>query len=429
MTKGRNRIGILSLAAAFAGFLFVTFQPWIGLERLLLFRSLSLRALLAAFFDASLVGGLADWFAVTALFRSPFGIRMPHTDILARNKDAIAEAVPRFLTSFVNEERIAAELAIVDFAGKFETLLRPGTTREGINNFLRARLGSLLANLTRPAGKLSQSVTALVGEIFAYAGEKLDAASVVGSLLRWGQREGVVERLIEAGAEMVRAGIARNTAALTDVLTPLLRRSAGWQGIFVVHGTVERILNGVQAELIRFKVHPDHELRIQLARSLRVLSSRLSGETPDPDLLRVRLRLSFQKLLRNPSTASRAAGLLAAALDRLRASVGQQSPGFLQGVERLEGAFASQLEANAEFRSSFNRGAAGLVSSLIAGSGLIEGVTGYLAGLLKNTDERDFVGRIEDAVWNDLQYIRFNGAAVGGLVGILLAVIHSLVHP
>src|SRR5208283_2435921 len=97
-------------------------------------------------------------------------------------------------------------------------------------------------------------------------------------------------------------------------------------------------------------------------------------------------------------------------------------------IGRVEEVFISQLRANAEFRSSFNRGVAGLVSSLIAKSGLIESVTGYLAGLLKNTDEREFVSRVEDAVWNDLQYIRVNGAVVGGIVGIVLALFSSLVH-
>ena len=120
MIAGRNRIGIISLGAAFAGFLLVTFQPWLALDSVWLFRGLSLRGLLSAFFDASLVGALADWFAVTALFRSPLGIRLPHTDILARNKDAIAEAVPRFLTSFVSEERIAEQLGTIDFGDKVE---------------------------------------------------------------------------------------------------------------------------------------------------------------------------------------------------------------------------------------------------------------------------------------------------------------------
>src|SRR5271157_3325025 len=429
MTKGRNRIGILSLAAAFAGFLFITFQPWVGFERVLLFRGLSLRTLLAAFFDASLVGALADWFAVTALFRSPLGIRMPHTDILARNKNAIAEAVPRFLTSFVNEERIAAELGAVDFAGKFEALLEPGGTVNRINDFLRARLASLLVNVVQPGGEPSESVTAVVRDIFVYAGEKVDPASTAGSLLRWGQREGVVDRLIEGGADAVRAGIADNIEALTDTLTPLLKRNAGWQGIFVGRGTVERLLRGAQEELERLKAHPGHDLRVLLTRRLKALSSRLSGETPDPDPIRGRLRSSFRRLLEDPASASRAAGLLSLLLDRLRAAVQPEGSGFVQGVERVEKAFISQLKASAEFRSSFNRGAAGLVSSLIASSGLIESVTGYLAGLLKNTDEREFVDRIEEAVWNDLQYIRVNGAVVGGIVGIVLAVFSSLVHP
>ena len=427
MTTGRNRIGILSLAAAFPGFLFITFQPWIGLERVFLFRGLSLRTLLAAFFDASLVGALADWFAVTALFRSPLGIRMPHSDILARNKNAIAEAVPRFLTSFVNEERIAAELGAVDFAGKFEALLQPGDTRNRINDFLRARLALLLANVVQPGGEPSGSVTAVVRDILVYAGEKLDPASAAGSLIQWGQREGVVDRLIEGGADAVRAGIAENIEALTDTLTPLLKRNAGWQGIFVGRGTVERLLRGAQEELERLKTHPGHDLRVLLTRRLKDLSSRLSGETADPDLARGRLRASFRKVLEDPANAARAAGLLALLLDRLRAAVQPESSGFVQGVETVEGAFVSQLKANAEFRSSFNGGAAGLVSSLIASSGLIEGMTGYLAGLLKNTDEREFVDRIEEAVWNDLQYIRVNGAVVGGAVGIVLSVFRALI--
>jgi uncharacterized membrane-anchored protein YjiN (DUF445 family) len=428
MTKGRNRIGILSLGAAFVGFLFVTFQPWLGLERILLFGGLSLRTLLSAFFDASLVGALADWFAVTALFKSPLGVRLPHTDIIARNKNAIAEAVPRFLTSFVSEERIASELGVVDFAGKVEKLLERGDARDGINDFLRARLASLLANVVRSGGELSDGFTAVVREIIAYAGNRVDPASAAGALLRWGQREGVDERIIEGGAEALRAGITGNVETLVDTLTPLVKRNAGWQGIFVGRGTIERLLRGAQEELERVRDDPAHDLRLLMARRLRDLSSRLSGETPDPDLVRERLRAWFQKTVEDPATATRAAGFLATIFDRLRGAVQAENTGFVQGVQRVEEVFIFQLKANVEFRGSFNRGLAGLVSSLIAKSRLIEGVTGYLAGLLKNIDEREFVGRIEDAVWNDLQYIRVNGAVVGGMVGIVLAVFSFLVH-
>ena len=141
MTR-RNRIGLISLAIAAVGFLVVTFQPWIRLESVVVFRGLSLRSLLSAFFDASLVGALADWFAVTALFRSPLGIPLPHTDILARNQEAVAEAVPRFLSSFVREETIAGELAAVDFAGNVERLLADPGSRGELNELVRSRLVS-----------------------------------------------------------------------------------------------------------------------------------------------------------------------------------------------------------------------------------------------------------------------------------------------
>src|SRR5208283_3262969 len=164
MIAGRNRIGIISLGAAFAGFLLVTFQPWLALDSVWLFRGLSLRGLLSAFFDASLVGALADWFAVTALFRSPLGIRLPHTDILARNKDAIAEAVPRFLTSFVSEERIAAELGVVDFAGKVVNLIQEGAGRDEINELLRGRLSALIAGSGGADGSRGQGIRVFVRE-------------------------------------------------------------------------------------------------------------------------------------------------------------------------------------------------------------------------------------------------------------------------
>ena len=428
MTTGRNHIGILSCAAAFVGFLFVTFQPWLALEHVLLFGSLNLRTLLSAFFDASLVGALADWFAVTALFRSPLGIRLPHTDILARNKDAIAEAVPRFLTSFVSEERIASELGGVDFAGKVVRLLEAGTSRDEINDFLRARLSALLANVTGPGGEPSAGFTEVVREVIAFAGERIDPAPAAGALLRWGQREGLIEKLIEGAAAALGAGIAENAESLADTITPIVKRNAGWQGIFVGRGTIERLLRGAQEELLKVRTDPGHGMRVLLTGRLLNLSTRLSGDTSDPAGARGRLRASFRRLVDDPSTATRAAGLLTAVLHRLREALQAEDGGFTQGVQRVEQVFTMQLESNAEFRASFNRGVAGLVSSLIARSGLIEGVTGYLAGLLKNTDEREFVGRVEDAVWNDLQYIRVNGAAVGGIVGIILVVFSSLVH-
>ena len=276
MLAGRNRIGLVSLAVAAAGFLFVTFQPWLALEHVRLFGSLNLRTLLTAFFDASLVGALADWFAVSALFRNPLGVPLPHTNILAKNREAIAEAVPRFISGFVREETIAAQLASVDFAGKVERVLSDPGSRGDTNEFVRARLFSLLSAAAQPGGEPSSSFTAVVGEIVAFAGERVDPVAGAGALVRWTRAEGVDAVLIDGVAGALGSGISKHLDFLVDEIIPVVKRNTGWQGIFVGRGTIERLLRGAQEELERVRTDRQHGIRQLLDREVESLSLRLS---------------------------------------------------------------------------------------------------------------------------------------------------------
>ena len=101
--------------------------------------------------------------------------------------------------------------------------------------------------------------------------------------------------------------------------------------------------------------------------------------------------------------------------------------GLLDGLGRIEDSLLDRLGGDAEFRSRFNAALAGATAALIARSRIVESLTDYITGLLKATDSKEFVGRVEDAVWNDLQYIRVNGAVVGGIVGLLLALIGAII--
>jgi uncharacterized membrane-anchored protein YjiN (DUF445 family) len=82
---------------------------------------------------------------------------------------------------------------------------------------------------------------------------------------------------------------------------------------------------------------------------------------------------------------------------------------------------AAKLTSDEGLRASLNAMAGSLIASVIERGRVVEGVTEYLAGLLRSTDERHFVKRIEESVWNDLQYIRVNGSVVGGFVGLAIA--------
>lgn len=428
MTKPRNRIGSYSLLAALAGFLFVTFQPWIPLDRLILFNTLSLKGLLAAFFDASLVGALADWFAVTALFKNPLGVKLRHTDIIAKNKDNIAEAVPRFLTSFVSEERIAFELHNVDFGGKVQNLIGEGGSREEIHRFVRTRFSSLIAGLAVKEGSGGEGLAFLMRELFAFVGDRLDTAAAFSSLLKWARREGFDDRIIESVAELLRNEIGKNLARLASALTPIIKRNAGWQGIFVGQGTVERLLGGVRNELALIRSNRNHELRRFLGTALESYAARLAGAAPDPDGDRGRFRAWVRAVLGDVRFQANSVEFVAGLLKRLDVDLAQPRSRLIEGLERMERALVDRLGGNTEFRLAFNRGVAGLISGAIAESRLIESITGYLSTLLKSTDEREFVNRIENAVGNDLQYIRLNGAVVGGCVGLLLSLLSALVR-
>jgi uncharacterized membrane-anchored protein YjiN (DUF445 family) len=427
--KQRNRLGTASLVGAFAGFLVVELQPWLPLASVALFGGLSLKGLLEAFFEASLVGAFADWFAVTALFKDPLGLRLPHTNILAKNKDAIADAVPRFLVGFVTQDAIREELGKLDFASKAAEALSAGGLREELHAFLRPRAAELLASYSGPSK--SEELRRLAGQILDFAAQRIDAPSLISGALAWAKKERYDARALEAIASMARDGIGRNQARLISLITPLVKRNAGWQGIFIGKGMVERFISGIQEELGDIKADKANELRRYVLNSVAEYGVSLSAgaaESSEPSrAARERLSASFRKALEGEEFRKGFEGFLAHILSRLGDDLSGEGGRFQSTLESAEASLGARLASDGELRARLNSLAASVLTGVIERGRLIEGITAYLAKLLRSTDDRYFVERIEGAVWNDLQYIRVNGAVVGGLVGLAIALVKAAV--
>jgi uncharacterized membrane-anchored protein YjiN (DUF445 family) len=417
----RNRLGSLSLVAAIGGFLVVELQPWLPLAGVALFGGLTLKGLLEAFFEASLAGAFADWFAVSALFKDPVGIRLPHTNIIARNKDSIAAAVPRFLTGFVTDRAIGAELAKVDFASKAAEIIASGRTREDLRAFLKRQVAELLAGYGGSDEAKSAALRSFVDRLLAFAGERVDAPGELGALLGWARKEGFDERVIEGIAEYARLEIGRNRAKLIAILTPIVKRNAGWKGLFINAGTIENTIVSIQDELAEVKSDKANELRRFVLSALTAYVSKLEPGSPGESYERDRLSSSFREALADEGFRGGFSRFVAGLLSRLGEDLAGEDSRFIPSLEGALDAIASGLEADEELRSRFNKAAASLIGGALERGRVVEGLTEYLAGLLRATDERAFVDRIEEAVWNDLQYIRLNGAVVGGLVGLAIA--------
>ncbi|HTX73341.1 MAG TPA: DUF445 family protein [Rectinemataceae bacterium] len=426
MKGERNRIGAISLGIAAVGFLAVSFQPWLALDRVLLLPALSLKRLLSAFFDAALVGSLADWFAVSALFRDPLGLRLPHTNILAKNKDAIAEAVPRFITTFISDDKIGEELHKLDFAAKVREALRAGGFRTELHEFLRVRASTYLLGFGDPEADRREGLNSLVGQLSEFASERLDAASAFAGLLRWARREEFDERILESIADFARTEIGRNRYKLAATITPIIKRNAGWQGLFIGRGTIEGLLRGVEDELGQLRADRSHELRRFVISTVERYAAQLADEVADPSDERGRFAGMVREALRKEGFVRGLSEWIASLLRTLGQDLTSSESGFLGALDRIEDSLAERLGSDDEFRSRFNASLADLTQGILTRSKLVDSLTDYLIGLLKATDSAVFVDRVEEAVWNDLQYIRVNGAVVGGLVGLVLAFLGAL---
>lgn len=320
----RNRWGTLFLLFAAAGFVFFTFQPWWQAGFLRFVR---------AFFEASLVGALADWFAVTALFKRPLGLPLPHTDVLVRRKDQLVEALPRFLASFLEAERIHPVLRGVDWAGLVVDHVAP----EDLDALVLEGLAPL-TNLDHPARR------------------------------QWEQKA------VGLGADLLYRELSRHRESLVGPVTDLIKRNAGWKGLFVGRDSVDEGIEGFLAELAAIRDQQDHPLRRSLATAFREALPRLA--------------------------------------DQLRPS-------------RWTADAWKRIAQDPSFRADINRRAGEIAVTLWDKSRASEALTTALGYLLAQTDARTLAARIESAVGNDLQYIRVNGALVGGLAGLGLELLRT----
>jgi uncharacterized membrane-anchored protein YjiN (DUF445 family) len=424
--RKRNRLGSVSLVAAIGGFLVVELQPWLPLASVALFGGLSLKGLLEAFFEASMAGAFADWFAVTALFKDPLGIRLRHTNIIAKNKDSIADAIPRFLTGFVSPEAITGELRKVDFASKAAEALSAGGLSEELHSFLRLRAAELLAAYGGGDEAKTAALRRFTDDILGFVSERVDAAAEASALLDWARREGFDERALGAAAEYARAEIGRNRVMLVSMITPIVKRNAGWQGLFIGSATVERFLAGIQDELVAVSTDEGNDFRRFILSSVSAYAGRLSPGGSGGSVERERMSKAFRDALADEGFRDGFARFAAQFLSRLGEDLSLPEGRFIPSLQSVEAALASRLQGDGELRARLNLTVASLIGNVLERGRIVEGVTDYLAGLLRSTDERVFVEKVEAAVWNDLQYIRLNGAVVGGVVGLAIATIKAL---
>ncbi|HXC52741.1 MAG TPA: DUF445 domain-containing protein [Candidatus Limnocylindrales bacterium] len=414
----RNRVGGISLSIAILGALAAHFGPRLGLVPQSTWLSI-----VGAGFEAAVIGGLADWFAVTALFRHPLGIPIPHTAIIPARRAKMTEAI----VNMVEEEWLSPEVigqrlarlspseAVVDWFGDashaqrvaaplrdlLRGLARTLTEREVVDfseRTLRGQLADLRIDAT--AGKwlarIVRSPTA-------------DAAftAFATSLANIASRPRTSEQLhwwLEQSATALHARGRR-------FVPFLLRRRTVREKI------VEAACEFASAELRDAADDLDHPLRHYALDTLGGFAERVEGGDPEA-LARIEgVRAALVESLE-------AGPLVRDVLSRLRAQIerdlGDPKGTLSQLIERKLQASVLQLLDHPDRRATFDQWVRTTAQELLSRHHHQIGLT--VRESLEALETDRLVQQIEDRVGADLQYIRLNGAVVGGLVGMMLAV-------
>jgi uncharacterized membrane-anchored protein YjiN (DUF445 family) len=362
-------------------------------------------AYVRAFAEAAMVGACADWFAVTALFRRPLGLPIPHTAIIPRSKDRIGEALGRFIVeNFLSPRVLDAKLRQLELAAWGGAWLQqPENARR-----VAARIVAWGPELLRilPAGALEEAM----GAVAMAAARSVPAAPTASKLLAALWNDGRVQPLIERGAELLAAYVAEHQ----DVIEQQVQaQSWRWLPKFVDRAIARKITAGLLnlLEEMRDRGHP---WRQSLAEAVERLIVRLAE---DPEM-RERGEALKMQLLEDPRLADHMRRLLA----DMR---GQFDSGWAAGSTELEDRVAHWLcELGAWLRDSpalqrtLNTSARSLARSVLAPRR--QDIGRFVAQVVASWDAKSVVERLELQIGPDLQFIRVNGTLVGGLVGLVL---------
>ena len=369
-----------------------------------------------AFSEAAMVGGLADWFAVTALFRRPLGLPIPHTAIIPENKDRIADTMAQFLQdNFLTPAVVARRMQGMNLAQGLGNYLAEPASGETASR-IRAGAAELFAELLesldpeRLGGQVRGGLKALADkiEIAPLLGQMLEAAiadrrhlPLIDSAVRWA---GIT---LEANEELVRDMIHKRANAI-------LR----WTGLD--ERVANSVLDGLYKLLAEVLVDPDHPLRGRLDEGLRQLAHDLrhDGET------RERVEKAKRELLDNPAVAAWWLGvwerMRAALIAGARAGGGAFSDQLTESMGELGQALRSDPRLQWQINRFARRTAVGVATRY--GGQIVQ----LVSETVRRWDATTLTDRIERAVGRDLQFIRLNGTLVGGLVGVTLHFVDGL---
>lgn len=360
-----------------------------------------------AFAEAAMVGALADWFAVTAIFRRPLGLPIPHTAVIPRSQNRIADALGSFIVdNFLAPDLVQARVARQDMARPLGEWLaspeRPDRVADGIISAVPAVLDTLddetvAAFLSKQAN--AQFVTRNI-------------APTVGKLIEALAAQGRHQALLDAALSEGWKWLEENQ----DTIRARVRDRSGWflRLLTVDEHASNAMIGAVEDVLADAARDPDHKLR----RRVNEIVAKFADDLKNDPALHARIETWARDMLNHPAVSE----ALDAAWSEIKTALRRdcQSPDSRLRAWVVEGLrrFGEGLKEDATLRDALDERLRALVVDLAARHGA--DVSRLVSETIRGWDAQTIVQKLEQNVGRDLQFIRLNGTIIGGLVGLLL---------
>ncbi len=366
-------------------------------------------AIVVATAEASMVGALADWFAVTALFRHPMGLPIPHTAIIPARKDRVGITLGLFVQrNFLNREVIAMRLATLRPAERLAGwLMEPESARTVARQV--ARGVSAGASVLR-----DDDVDALIGNAIMGRVRQTPVAPLIGRFLALLTADNRHQALLDQVIRLTAKGLSENQ----DLIRERVDRETPWWVPGAVDDRItKRIVEALEATMRDVESNPEHPLRLRFDAAIDDFIVRLQAS---PDVI-----LRAEKIKEEVLSAQAVRQLSGAIWRDAKAALSRyaESPDEVntEAIERGLRGVGQAVLSDPELMEKIDRW---IVEAAIAVIERYQDEVGELiATTVKRWDPVATSRRIELAIGRDLQFIRINGTLVGGLAGMLLYLI------
>lgn len=377
--------------------------------------------------EAGVVGGLADWYAITVLFRNPFGkIPIPkflrdHTEIIPRNKARIAESMGRFVQ---------------------ENFLSPQVVQRSLSNTdLSLAIGQWLAKPENNS-QVTQLIQQTVPKIFEFVGQEQIGHFIRNNSVQWVRNtqintlasemlRAVLENdfhqdVLQRGLDLAHEWMTSHPEETHDLTRTLfkelgvwkLAKGASWIGIDVQQRTIDSLIERVESMLADHE-HPwrqkieemGHQLMLELANNESQASERLNN-TKDA-------------LLDSPQVLNFISGAVVILCDAIKADLLKPDSGIAQNLRVAIQQLGENIISTSAVRELLNDRMSGIAVNL--SDQYSEKVILFISERIHEWDSREMIDKIENEVGGDLHMIRVNGVVVGAFIGLILGIIRAIV--